>query len=61
MALSIELAGEFTIPCVCMECHQVYKRLTAGRLVKQGEASHGYCPTCLPRVEESWFGKPVTA
>ena len=47
------------LPCVCLECQREYKHIPAGRVVKRGEKSHGYCPECIPIVEERYFGGKV--
>jgi hypothetical protein len=45
------------LPVQCCICRVIYKTIPAGREVKNGEMSHGYCPQCLPGVEMKWFGK----
>jgi hypothetical protein len=65
--LTIELAGEFTLPVECMECKRlgraqtIYKRIPAGRIVEPGEVSSGYCPEHVHVMEERWFGPRVPA
>ena len=53
--MTIELVSSTTLPVVCLECKRTYKHIEAGYQVPAGAYSSGYCPDCLPAVEERWF------
>ena len=58
--LAVELV---TMPVKCMSCGIVYKNIPAcpAFLDHPDMYSSGYCPDCLPAVEEAWFGKKLGA
>lgn len=56
--MTVELVSTDRIAHVCSYCGTLIRHIPAYRQVKVEQmASHGICPSCLPAVEERYFGK----
>ena len=58
--MTVELVSTDMLPVVCSYCRCIIRHIPAGRQVKEGEASHGICTECVPKVKAQWGLLEVT-